>query len=175
MSTVFGSGSQSPDISPTAFLVDVCNRIYISGWGGLTNSVPYGGGGNTSGLIITNDAIQSSTDSSDFYILIMEEDASSLTFATFYGGNISAEHVDGGTSRFDKKGVVYQSVCAGCQGNSDFPTTPNAYSVTNNSFGCNNAVFKFNPDLPLTISDFFILSSFLKRFPGLPSSCTPIK
>ena len=156
MSTVFGSGSQSPDISPTAFLVDVCNRIYISGWGGLTNSVPYGGGGNTSGLIITNDAIQSSTDSSDFYILIMEEDASSLTFATFYGGNISAEHVDGGTSRFDKKGIVYQSVCAGCQGNSDFPTTPNAYSVTNNSFGCNNAVFKFNPDLPLTISDFFI-------------------
>ena len=86
----------------------------------------------------------------------MEEDASSLTFATFYGGNISAEHVDGGTSRFDKKGIVYQSVCAGCQGNSDFPTTPNAYSVTNNSFGCNNAVFKFNPDLPLTISDFFI-------------------
>ncbi|MAZ01475.1 MAG: hypothetical protein CMP58_04755 [Flavobacteriales bacterium] len=156
MSTVFGSGSQTPDIAPTAFLVDVCNRIYISGWGGLTNAAPYGGGGNTGSLLVTSDAVQTNTDSSDFYILIMEEDASSLTYATFYGGNISAEHVDGGTSRFDKKGIIYQSVCAGCQANSDFPTTPNAHSNTNNSFGCNNAVFKFNPDLPLTISDFFI-------------------
>ena len=28
----------------------------------------------------------------------------------------SAEHVDGGTSRFDKDGIVYQAVCAGCSG-----------------------------------------------------------
>ena len=36
-STVFGSGSGGIDISPTAFLVDACNRIYCSGWGGTTN------------------------------------------------------------------------------------------------------------------------------------------
>ena len=32
-STVVGTGKGTPDISPTAFLVDVCNNIYISGWG----------------------------------------------------------------------------------------------------------------------------------------------
>ena len=32
-STVFGTGRGTPDISPTAFLVDVCGNIYVSGWG----------------------------------------------------------------------------------------------------------------------------------------------
>jgi gliding motility-associated-like protein len=40
--------------------------------------------------------------------------------------------------------VVYQSVCAGCGNNSDFPTSPNAYSSENNSTNCNNLVFKFD-------------------------------
>jgi gliding motility-associated-like protein len=52
--------------------------------------------------------------------------------------------VDGGTSRFDKNGVVYQSVCGGCGGFSDFPTTPGAWSNTNLSTNCNNIVFKFD-------------------------------
>ena len=38
-STVFGSGSSRINISPTAFLVDKCENIYISGWGGSTNGV----------------------------------------------------------------------------------------------------------------------------------------
>ena len=32
-STAIGTGKGSPDISPTAFLVDVCDKIYIAGWG----------------------------------------------------------------------------------------------------------------------------------------------
>jgi hypothetical protein len=31
-STVFGNGSKAPTISPTAFLVDNCENIYVSGW-----------------------------------------------------------------------------------------------------------------------------------------------
>ena len=64
--------------------------------------------------------------------------------------------MDGGTSRFDKKGIIYQSVCAGCGGSSDFPIEPNpgAVSVTNNSLNCNNGVFKFNFDFPMVIADF---------------------
>ncbi|MEO8734162.1 MAG: T9SS type B sorting domain-containing protein, partial [Flavobacteriales bacterium] len=65
-------------------------------------------------------------------------------YATFFGGAQSLEHVDGGTSRFDKQGNVYQAVCAGCGGHSDFPTTPGAWSNTNNSSNCNLGVFKFN-------------------------------
>ena len=45
-------------------------------------------------------------------------------------GSQSNEHVDGGTSRFDKKGTIYQSVCAGCGGNSDFPIEPNLGAVS---------------------------------------------
>ena len=153
-STVFGSGSGAIDISPTAFLVDVCNRIYCSGWGGKTNDFANGGaGGHTADLTTTNGAFQETTDSSDFYLIIIEDNANTLSYATFFGGNLAAEHVDGGTSRFDRKGVVYQSVCAGCGGFSDFPTTPGAVSTTNNA-SCNNAVFKFDPEFPLTIANF---------------------
>lgn len=153
-STVFGSGSGAIDISPTAFLVDVCNRIYCSGWGGKTNDFTHGGpGGHTADLTTTPGAFQESTDSSDFYLIIIEDNANTLSYATFFGGNLAAEHVDGGTSRFDRKGVVYQSVCAGCGGFSDFPTTPGAVSTTNNA-SCNNAVFKFDPEFPLTIANF---------------------
>ncbi|MEO8712121.1 MAG: SBBP repeat-containing protein, partial [Parafilimonas sp.] len=34
----FGKGSGIPDISPTAFLVDVCGNVYVSGWGGSANA-----------------------------------------------------------------------------------------------------------------------------------------
>ena len=154
-STVFGTGLGHIDISPTAFLVDNCKHIYISGWGGHVNDTVYGGhGGNTYGLTVTNDAYQSTTtDSSDFYLMVLEENADSMIYATFFGGPVSDEHVDGGTSRFSKKGMVYQSVCAGCGGNSDFPTTTGAWSSTNNS-NCNNAVFKFDFELPQTVADF---------------------
>jgi len=153
-STVFGSGSGGIDISPTAFLVDACNRIYCSGWGGNTNGpANLGPGGSTSDLATTFDAFQSTTDGSDFYLIIFEDNANTLSYASFFGGDQAQEHVDGGTSRFDKKGIVYQSVCAGCGGFSDFPTTEDAYSSTNGS-SCNNAVFKFDPDFPLTVANF---------------------
>lgn len=152
-STVFGDGSGMPCISPTAFLVDYCNKIYISGWGGNTNGVPYGHGGNTHGLPVTTDAFQSTTDGSDFYLVVLEDDASALVYATFMGSSTSAEHVDGGTSRFDRKGKIYEAVCAGCWGDSGFPTTTGAWSNVNNN-SCNLAVFKFDFNLPLVAADF---------------------
>ncbi|MCX6257203.1 MAG: gliding motility-associated C-terminal domain-containing protein [Bacteroidia bacterium] len=153
-STVFGSGSGHIDISPTAFLVDACNHIYISGWGGHVNDTIYGGhGGNTSNLTVTPDAFQSTTDGSDFYLMVLEENADSMLYATFFGGPVSYEHVDGGTSRFSKNGTVYQSVCAGCGYHNDFPTTPGAWSSVNNA-QCNNAVFKFDFQIPLTVAGF---------------------
>lgn len=142
LSTIFGSGSGVPDLSPSAFLVDKCGYVYFSGWGGfLSNS-------STVGLPITPNAFQSTTDGNDFYLVVFNPNLASLFYATIIGGGISQEHVDGGTSRFDKNGIVYQSVCGGCGGNSDFPTTPGAWSNTNNSVtpmvNCNNAAFKFD-------------------------------
>ncbi len=150
--TRIGRGDGSPDISPTAFLVDVCDKIYTSGWGSSAGGL--GGGLTTTGLPVTADAHQSNTDGHDLYLAVFDIDMSALTYATYYGGGVSPEHVDGGTSRFDRRGRVYQSVCAGCQGNSDFPTTPNAWSSTNNSGLCNNGVLKFDFDAPLVIAAF---------------------
>jgi gliding motility-associated-like protein len=149
--TTIGTGSGEIDISPTAFLVSDCGQIYFSGWGGETNSTTcqsvyncYATFSTTDGLPVTDNAFQSTTDGSDFYICVLSPDATELVYASFLGGTESNEHVDGGTSRFDKGGAVYQAVCAGCQGNSDFPTTPGAWSSSNPSFGCNLAVFRFN-------------------------------
>lgn len=150
-STVFGRGSGNIDISLTAFLVNDCGLVYVCGWGGSSNtgSVPTS---TTTGLPVTSDAFQSTTDGDDFYLMVLSRDAQNLLYGTFFGGGTSSEHVDGGTSRFDKDGNVYQAVCAGCGGNSDFPTTPGAWSSTNNSSGCNLAVFKFNVEIVYAIA-----------------------
>lgn len=153
VSTVFGApNSAFPGLSPSAFLVDECDRIYFSGWGGSSNNGYNGSTGHTLDMPVTSDAFQALSDGSDFYLAVFSPDLKGLSYGTYYGGQLSNEHVDGGTSRFDKKGVIYQSVCAGCGGYSDFPTTPDAYSKTNNGKrpnnptlgGCNNALFKFS-------------------------------
>jgi gliding motility-associated-like protein len=144
--TTIGTGSGEIDISPTAFLVSDCDQIYFSGWGGQTNSnnAPYALNSTTEGLPITDDAFQSVTDGSDFYLCVLAPDATELVYATWFGGGSSREHVDGGTSKFDKDGSVYQAVCAGCGGNDDFPTTAGAWSNDNGSTNCNLGVFKFD-------------------------------
>lgn len=152
-STTFGAGNQNPDISPTAFLVDYCDKIFITGWGSNL------GGFNTftlttTGLPVTANAFQANTQGAGFYLMILEGDMSAQYYGTFFGGTTAAseEHVDGGTSRFDKNGIVYHAVCAGCRGQQNFPIYPNAASVagpTNNSSNCNLGVFKFDFGLPV--------------------------
>jgi gliding motility-associated-like protein len=130
LSTVFGTGVGTINISPTAFLVDDCSNIYVSGWGGGL------GIGSTSGMPITPlTAIQPDTDGEDFYFIVIQKDFQSLLYGTFYGGfGTYGEHVDGGTSRFDKHGIIYQGICA-C-GAASLPTTPGAWSSINGD-NCN--------------------------------------
>ncbi|WP_185152799.1 PKD domain-containing protein [Fulvivirga aurantia] len=144
----FGStGRREPNISPTAFLVNDCNNLYVAGWGNTQgnfrddNYVRL----STNGLPTTTDALRSTTDGDDFYLFVLDADATSLLYATFFGGSDALVHVDGGTSRFDKSGIVYHSVCASCTGSSSFEVTDNAWSTQNGANGgCNNAAFKFD-------------------------------
>ncbi|MCC7332973.1 MAG: PKD domain-containing protein, partial [Flavobacteriales bacterium] len=141
-STVFGRGQNSSvDISITAFLVDNCSNIYVAGWGGGTNNE-----GTTTGLPVTPGAIKGTTDGSDFYFIVLERNAASLLYGTFFGHNSSQEHVDGGTARFDKRGTIYQGVCAACGGTNNFPTQPGVYSTTNGSSNCNFGAIKIGLD-----------------------------
>ncbi|MDW8302634.1 MAG: gliding motility-associated C-terminal domain-containing protein [Bacteroidia bacterium] len=167
-STRFGTPG-TINISLSAFLVDKCEQLYVSGWGGGANASV----GNTLGMTTTSNATQTTTDGQDFYLIVYAKDAVSLLYAGFFGGDNNAvpvssgEHVDGGTSRFDKNGIVYQSVCAGCWGNSVFPATPGAWSTTNNSSNCNNAIFK----LDFQVSSPVIIAS-MNATPN--SGCVPL-
>lgn len=168
------NGIIMPNISPSAFLIDRCGRLFVSGWGGATNQhltdvftfqpKKHRNKGNTRNMPLTADAAQKGTDGSDFYVAVFSKNMYSLAYATYFGGvtsgtRVAEEHVDGGTSRFDAKGIIYQSVCAGCRNNGLFPTTPSAYSRTMNSDNCNNALFKIdfeNLNLKPYLKDTFI-------------------
>lgn len=143
-STVFGSGLSTPNISPTAFLVDRCENVYVSGWGGSTNTNDGFPSAGTNGLTVTPDAYQKTTDNSDFYFFVLEKNAASQLYGSFFGqAGGFGEHVDGGTSRFDRNGVIYQSICANCGSQKpNFPTTPGVWSQTNGATDCNLAAVK---------------------------------
>jgi len=152
-STVFGKNSPDPSISPVAFLVDRCENVYVSGWGGGINSQQNYSGGNTSGLPEVNPLSPiPAADGEDFYFFVLKKDAQSQVFGSHFGqfGGLG-DHVDGGTSRFDANGVIYQAVCANCQGRVSnpqvfFPTTSNAWARINGGPNCNQAAVKIALD-----------------------------
>lgn len=149
-STVFGSGASQPNISPVAFLVDRCENVYVSGWGGWLlpgRTDPYDQAG-AAGMPITPDAIKKLTDNKDFYFIVIKKNSSALLYATYFGqdGGLG-EHVDGGTSRYDAQGVIYQAICANCSGGAVFPTSPGVIGPVNGASrvsGCNLAAVKIS-------------------------------
>ncbi|MEX2597401.1 MAG: gliding motility-associated C-terminal domain-containing protein [Salibacteraceae bacterium] len=141
--------------SPSAFLVDVCSHIYVSGQTSVDIFNPPTFGGPYYQMDLTTfDTLNAINNqgSGGFYLMTLSPDASTLESSFFYAPD--SAHVDGGTSRFDKRGFVYQNVCD-CTG--DFPTTPWAHqqnsqvSVPPNmpSNVCDNCVFKIDFELPL--------------------------
>lgn len=164
-STVIGNGTDG-QISPTAFLVDNCGQIMISGWGDAPD---------IGSFTVTSDAIQSTARTGgyrdgNFYIAQLSGDARRLVYATFFGSGSS--HVDGGTSRFDKKGIIYQAMCTG-RGN--LITTPNAWSSSlGGSTSFNNAAFKIDV---LQLDASFFPSSVQTTFPQLAQRelCAPAR
>ncbi len=174
-STVFGTGSALPNISPVAFLVDRCENVYVSGWGGSilpdANFYPSAG---TTGLSVTPDAIKSTTDGKDFYFFVLKRNATAQLYGSFFGQNGAAtDHVDGGTSRFDRNGVIYQAICANCKtfGPATFPTTPGAWATTNPSQSCNLAMVKIAFNLAGVRSG---IQSIIDGKPRDTAGCVPL-
>lgn len=136
-STVIGEGpggagnqfnTNHTDFIPVAFMVDKCNNIYFSGYG-TSNNLP-----------ITSGAVWNNGDS--FYLGVLTPDAEDLSFATYYG---RSNHVDGGTSRFDKSGTVYQAVCSCTNGtNNAMVTNPDAFETDMPGATCDVGVFKID-------------------------------
>lgn len=125
-STQVGPGNiNATPLEATAFLVDICENVYLAGFGG--NNYPL-----TSNAFYTN-----ANSPGSYYVAVLSRDAISLSFATLFGGS----HVDGGTSRFDPNGIIYQAVC---ESGSAFPTTASAYSPNNASGSWDVCAFKID-------------------------------
>ncbi len=159
-STHIGSTSKTNALAPSAFMVDVCGSIYGSVWGGNVNfqsryaqldRSPITGqfrtfNSSTLALPTVGTQLVPGTDGSDFWIFSLNQSATQLQYASYFGENGGNDHVDGGTSRFDKRGIIYQSVCASCDkgATGTFPTTPGSYSPKNKSPRCSNAGAKID-------------------------------
>jgi len=141
--TNFGNPNASrPSLSLTAFLVDRCQNMYVSGWGGANIGTNYVSG-SLDGMVISKDAYKKVTDGSDFYFFILSKNADSLIYATFFGQDAGyPDHVDGGTSRFDPSGTIYQSICSCGGGRGSSPRnsivgTPGSWSPNRGNNECN--------------------------------------
>ncbi|MES1214069.1 MAG: PKD domain-containing protein [Bacteroidota bacterium] len=175
-STVFGTASVLPNISPVAFLVDRCENVYVSGWGGNIyaqdpNFYPSAG---TLGMPVTPDAIKSNTDNTDFYFFVLKRDAVSQLYGSFFGKDGGfADHVDGGTSRFDQNGVIYEAICADCgNGSTTYPTTPGAWSTQKPAGAfCNLAMVKVAFNLAGVASN---VQASINGVPRDTAGCIPL-
>jgi gliding motility-associated-like protein len=150
-STTYGTVSATPNISPVAFLVDRCENVYISGWGGRPNTRRQFPSAGTLGMDTTINFSGHQGDGNDFYFMVMKKDAASLLMGAFFGqlnGDFD-DHVDGGTSRFDANGIIYQAMCANCGGGVRFPVTAGVWGPVNGTAGangCNQAAVKIEMD-----------------------------
>ena len=141
-STVIGTGGFGYSFVPDAFLVDKCNNIYFSGY--------YA----DSGLPTSPDAV--STIGDNFYLGVLEPMAAGFVYGTYYG---DANHVDGGTSRFDKAGIVYQGVCSCLSVSAGvLNTLPNAWATNQVTF-CDIGVFKIDFEIETVIANAFVAPS----------------
>jgi gliding motility-associated-like protein len=155
-SSIFGTGRGfgTVDIVPTAFMVNDCGNIYVSGWGGRVNSENgFNKNSTTKGLPITENAFKKTTSGSNYYFAIFEKGFKSLLYGTYFGSTPPAkadeergDHLDGGTCRFDKNGTIYHSACV-CKtfGFVEFPLK-NAVESNHRNGNCNMAAFKFSLD-----------------------------
>ncbi len=173
VSTQFGANNgRNPSFNPTAFMVNDCGNVYLAGWGGITNATFL----SVSGLPVTSDALRTGTDGSDFYLAILGKDFRNFLYGTFFGGNGNnpgdSDHVDGGTSRFSKNGVIYHSVCA-CRTNF-VPSTPGVWRPQNGAAlnnACNSLSFKMDLD-PLLVD--FTPIDVATNQPVANNACVPI-
>ncbi|MDO7876733.1 PKD domain-containing protein [Hymenobacter sp. ASUV-10] len=178
-STVIGNGggSQVPNISPTAFLVDNCGQILLSGWGAA----------NIAGLPTTPDAIRvqvpNSTSGSPndnvnntygyLYLMQLSPGARRLVYGSYFGSGTT--HVDGGTSRFDKKGIIYQAICVRFQSNGNLApaitTTPNAFARTQTGTTRQTTSAAFKMDILRLNADF---TPAANGAPNVRTGCAPL-
>src|SRR6185436_20071441 len=132
----------------------------------------------TLGMPVTPDALPGTPDGRDFYFFVLKRDAAGQLYGSYFGQNGGyTDHVDGGTSRFDQNGVIYEAICANCKEldpGAVFPTTAGAWSDSNPSnFGgkCNLALVKIAFNLAGVKAG---IQSIINGVPRDSAGCVPL-
>ncbi len=150
--TNFGNGKANagkPSLSITAFLVDRCERLYVSGWGGTRFNFRGYDFESLTGLPL-KDNNQASTDEGDFYFIVLERGGTDLLYGSYFGqAGGFPDHVDGGTSRFDPNGAIYQTLCSCANRESpgisgQIVGTPGSHSPLRGNNACNMFTIRFD-------------------------------
>ena len=119
------------NLNQSAFLVDNCRNIYAAG--------------NGPGAVDTVDNVQSTQ--GGFYVMVLTPEADTILMGSYYGS--TGSHVDGGTSRFDKRGAVYQATCSAGY----FPLTGTAWSGNQNGGTYDLTVFKIDMEVQAAVAN----------------------
>jgi gliding motility-associated-like protein len=170
-STKFGTNTASPNISPVAFLVDRCENVYVSGWGGSIGE-SYSSAG-TLGLPMKDGLGLATPDGKDFYFFVLKKNATDQLYGDIFGQNGGlSDHVDGGTSRFDENGVIYQAMCANCGGGPGM-FAQGSWAPTNGAPppGCNLGMVKIALNLAGTSAG---VQSSINGVPRDSAGCVPL-
>ena len=109
----------------------------------------------------------------DFYFFVLKRDATAQLYGSYFGQSQGfTDHVDGGTSRFDQNGVIYQGVCANCGGGVPFPTTFGAWSTAKpTTANCNLGMIKIASNLAGVGAE---VSSAIGGVPNDTAGCFPL-
>ncbi|MFN0031699.1 MAG: T9SS type A sorting domain-containing protein [Flavobacteriales bacterium] len=106
-----GAGTGNDNILwPSAFMVDVCDRIYLT-----SDCVQLG----LTDVPLTTDALYTE---GGFYAAVYEPEMAAL----IYGSYMQGDHRHGGDNKYNRKGIVYQAVCSHISQNIILPAS--AYS-----------------------------------------------
>ena len=119
------------NLNQSAFLVDNCRNIYAAG--------------NGPGAVDTVDNVQAAQ--GGFYVMVLTPEADTILMGSYYGS--TGSHVDGGTSRFDKRGAVYQATCSA----GFFPLTSTAWSGNQNGGTYDLTLFKIDMEVQAAVAN----------------------
>lgn len=130
--------------NPNGLMVDLCDNVHIVGYSAMTN------------LYLSPDAL---SETGKFYLRMYSPNLENLEFASYFTG----DHVDGGSSRSDKRGIIYQAVCV----NNTFAANEDAW-YNGPTQGWDVGVFKLDYELNIaeasasTVADVFCLDQAIE-------------
>lgn len=128
------SNVAQPEIYMTAFGIDYCDKVYFTG-ASTGNNFP-----------LSPDAY--TTNEKGLYMCVLNPDALSLDYATYFGGDVSGQHFHPcSKSKYNREGILYHTECTN---SSNYPILSGANSTTGVQNDGATFIFDFEFSLPLT-------------------------